>query len=411
MYVLTSSLAMRFLSGQLRFVQQAGYDVTVVSAPGEELARVCESEAVRAVAIPMQREISPLKDLISLWRLWRVMRRLRPSITNVGTPKAGLLGGLAAVLAGVPCRIYTLHGLRVETMSGIKRGILMFTEKLACWAAHRIIAVSESLRKKAISLGLAGPERIKVMHSGSCNGIDVTPLAAGERSRKRGCELRQKLGIPFTAPVVGFGGRFTRDKGIGELLDAFTLLHGRFPEVRLLLVGDFEPGDLPAAGVIHRIRTDDNIVSTGFVPDATSYYDVMDVLALPTYREGFPTVVLEAHAAGKPAVVTNATGAVDSVVDGATGFIVPVGDSTALADALAKLLGDPSLAATMGENGRQRAIAEFQPARIWSELVRQYQSLLAAKGLALPIAPLQAAGNAETAESGLVSSCAHSSSD
>ena len=204
------------------------------------------------------------------------------------------------------------------------------------------------------------------------------------RNIPRVCELRRKLGIPEDAPVVGFVGRFTRDKGIPELLEAFSSLRTHFPELRLLLVGDVEEGDPPPPQVFEVINRDPNIICPGFVSNPVLYYHVIDVLVLPTHREGFPNAVLEAQASGKPAVVTDATGAVDSVVDGVTGFIVPVGDVIALADALARLLDSPALVEEMGENARKRMATEFKPERIWSSLLAEYQSLLQARGLRPP---------------------------
>ena len=381
-YVLTSSLSVRFLHGQLTSVCMAGYDVTVISSPGEELTRASELEGVRIIPLPMNREVSPVRDLISLWQLWSVLRRLRPSITNVATPKAGLLGGLASFFAGVPCRFYTLRGLRLESATGMQRWLLLFTEKLACICAHRVICVSHSLRQRAINLGLVDAKQATVFGSGSSNGVDTSRFGrdrAGQVS-----ELRRELGIPPFTPVIGFVGRFTRDKGFVELLEAFSLVRTAFPELKLLLVGDIEEGDAPSAHICDEIRDNPNIVCTGFVADPSRYYHVMDVLALPTHREGFPNVVLEANAAKKPAVVSDATGAIDSVVDGITGLIVPVGDSRALAGAIGRLLSNPSLAATMGRNAQKRAISDFQPQRIWADVTAEYRHLLEARNLPLP---------------------------
>src|SRR5437667_1139559 len=313
-YILTSSLGIGFLRGQLAYLRAAGYDVTVVSSPGNELINARQLEGVQIVPIHIAREVSPLRDMISLWQLWRLMRRLRPSIANVGTPKAGLLAGLAAFLAAIPCRFYTLRGLRLETSTRMQRLLLLFAERVACGCAHRVICVSESLRTKAVALGLVSPQRTLVLGSGSSNGIDVLRFDLDQTEQRKVFELRSKLGVPPTAAVVGFVGRFTRDKGIAELVQAFLFLRERLPELRLLLVGDVEEGDPPPPNVLRRMKTDPGIVCTGFVEDPAPYYHLMKVLALPTYREGFPNVVLEANASGKPAVVTRATGAVDSVI-------------------------------------------------------------------------------------------------
>jgi glycosyltransferase involved in cell wall biosynthesis len=402
--VVTSSLGIGFLRGQLACLREAGYDVTVVSSPGDELTHAGHLEGVQIVPIRIAREIAPLRDLISLWQLWRLMRRLRPNITNVGTPKAGLLAGLAAFLSAIPCRFYTLRGLRLETAAGMQRLPLLLAERVACSCAHRVICVSESLRTKAVALGLVSWQRTVVLGSGSSNGVDISRFELGQTEPRKVFELRSKLGIPPTAPVVGFVGRFTRDKGIAELLQAFSILRVRLPELRLLLVGMVEEGDPPPTGVLLKMKTDPNIVCPGFVADPKLYYHIMDILALPTSREGFPNVVLEANASGKPAVVTRATGAVDSVIDGATGCIVPVGDATALADALARLLESPVLAREMGENARKRVAIEFQPGRIWSGLLEEYQSLLQEKGFRPPIASVRAAAPDHVAQTEATSS-------
>lgn len=409
-YVLTASLAVRFLRGQLRNLREAGFDVTVIASWGEELATIPETEGVRAISVPFSRGISLGKDLATLWQLWRTIRRIRPTITNVGTPKAGLLGGLAAFFAGVPCRLYTLRGLRLQTVTGMKHRVLFFAERLACLCAHRVICVSNSLRQEAVALGLVSPQRSVVLGSGSSHGVDVSQFDF-DPSEHSVTELRLRLGIPKAAPVIGFVGRFTRDKGIAELLVAFSVLRKRIRDLRLLLVGDFEEGDPLPPLIVQRIKSDPNIICPGFVASAALYYQTMDVVALPTHREGFPNVVLEANASGKPAVVTNATGAVDSVIDGVTGFIVPVGDSAELANALAKLLCDPFLAKSMGQTARDRAAAEFRQEVIWAGVLGECRRLLAAKALPLPLADIRTSESASTPESGFVQSCIESSND
>ena len=381
----TSPLSVQwFLRGQLGYLRDAGFDVTVVTAPGEGLDQARLSEDVRAIAVPMIRSISPGRDLVALWRLWRIVRRLRPAITNVGTPKAGLLAGIAAWLSRVPCRVYTLHGLRLETARGPVRPVLWLAEWLACRAAHRVICVSESVRRKALALRLVTPERAVVLGAGSCNGVDESRCAPGPEASRRARELRQSLGIPPDAPVAGFVGRLTRDKGIPELVDAYFRLRSEFPDLRLLLVGDFEDGDPIDPALRRGIEADPGILRTGFVRDVVPYYHVVDILLLPTYREGFPNAVLEAHAAGKPVIATRATGVVDAVADGADGILVPIGDPVALAEAAALLLRDPALAAGMGRAGRERILLHFRRKDVWNALLREYVELLGRKGLPLP---------------------------
>jgi glycosyltransferase involved in cell wall biosynthesis len=192
------------------------------------------------------------------------------------------------------------------------------------------------------------------------------------------------LKIPLEAQVVGFVGRLTRDKGVAELVKAFSRLCETSAVVWLLLVGDFEDGDPLPPDVRRTIETDSKIIRTGFVPDAAVYYHLMDVLALPTYREGFPTTILEAHAAGKPVVATRATGVADAVVDGVTGVLVSIGDVEALTRGLEAVLINKGSAAAMGGAGRERIRREFQQERIWGALAREYSHLLSARGLPQP---------------------------
>jgi len=365
-------------------MRECGYEVTVISSPGDDLDRAAEVEGVQVIPLPMARELAPLQDLISLWRLWRVMRRIRPAITNVGTPKAGLLGGLASLLAGVPCRVYTLHGLRLETTEGLKCRMLVMAERFACFCAHRMVCVSESLRQKAESLGIGQTEKMRVLGSGSCNGIDVAAYCVDGSARQRAGELRRNLGIPEDAPVIGFVGRLTWSKGVSELLHAYHQVRMTLRDVRLLLVGRFEDGEPVPWKVRQAIEGDAQIILPGFVTDTTPYYHLMDVLALPSYREGFPNVVLEAHAAGKPVVAFRATGSVDAVVDGVTGILVSIGDVQGLARALELLVQHKSLNAEMGKAGRERVRREFPQERIWKALAQEYAGLLERCGLSLP---------------------------
>jgi glycosyltransferase involved in cell wall biosynthesis len=324
----------------------------------------------------MEREISPVRDLRCAWHLWGILRALRPTVTNVGTPKAGLLGGFAAWLTRVPCRFYTLHGLRFETTTGFRRKLLIFAERLACRFAHRVVCVSHSVREKAIACGLVDRERALVFGAGSCNGVDVSRFAPTPQRMRRAAELRRQFGIPEDAPVALFVGRLTCDKGITELLEAFLQLEDRFPELRLLLVGSFEDGDSLPEDVRKRLETHKRVILAGPVNDTAPYYAIADVLVLASHREGLPTVVLEGHAAGKPVIGAAATGIVDLVVDGETGLLFPVGDASALADAIARLISDKALAMKLALAGQEQVKHKFRQELIWAALRREYLKVL-----------------------------------
>jgi glycosyltransferase involved in cell wall biosynthesis len=372
-----SSIALGFLQGQPEYFQNSGFDVTVIrpeKRSGEW--EVPRPDGVRVLEVPMEREISPVRDIRSIWHLWGMLRTLRPTVTNVGTPKAGLLGGFAAWLNRVPCRFYTLHGLRFETTTGLRRKLLILAERLACRFAHRVVCVSHSVREKAIASGLVDRDRALIFGAGSCNGVDVARFAPTQQRIRRAAELRRQFRIPADAPVALFVGRLTCDKGIAELVEAFLQLENRIPNLRLLLVGSFEDGDPLPEDIRKRLETHDRVILAGPVNDTAPYYAMADVLVLPSHREGLPTVVLEAHAAGKPVIGAAATGIVDLLVDGETGLLFPVGDVSSLANAIARITEDKALARKLADAGRDQVNRKFRQELIWAALRREYLKVL-----------------------------------
>ena len=375
--VVNSSIAVGFLQGQLQYFQDRGFDVTVLCPERRKGEwEVDQPQGVPIIDVPMDREIAPPRDLVSLWRLWRIMRTIRPAVTNVGTPKAGLLGGFAAWLNRVPCRFYTLHGLRFETSRGIRRRLLIYAERLACRFAHRVVCVSQSVREKAIAFGLTSLDRTVVFGSGSCNGVDASRFTATPERMRRADGLRYQFGIPAQAPVLLFVGRLTSDKGIPELVRAFLKLGNQFPDLHLLLAGCFEDEDPLPIDTRKCLETHPRVVFAGPVQDIATYYAIADVVVLPSHREGLPTVILEAQAAGKPVVGASVTGIVDVVVDGETGLLFPVGDVPALAETLARLITDKTLASKLGRAGQDQVKRNFQQEQVWEALHREYLGVL-----------------------------------
>jgi glycosyltransferase involved in cell wall biosynthesis len=366
------------LRGQLAYMRERGFDVTVISSPGPELDAVARREGVRTIAIPMARDIEAHTDVIALARITRTLAELKPDIVNAGTSKAGLLGMIAAAALRVPVRIYLLRGLRLETERGIKRSVLGLAERAAVGCAHEVICVSESLRARFIAGGFASAARCRVLGAGMSNGIDVERFAITEARRDDARRLRRELGIPQDASIIGFVGRPVADKGIRELLAAFRRVRERHPAAYLMLVG--------AGFADDHLDTDvalPNVVSIGRVDEPASYYAMMDVLAFPSHREGFPNAPIEAAAAGVPTVGSRATGVVDAVVDGETGLLVEPRDADVLATALVRYLDDPTLRARHGERARARVVAEFARERVWALWEGEYRRLLAERS-ALP---------------------------
>lgn len=381
--IVTDSQSTIFFRGNLSFMKAHGFNVGICSSPGKLLNEVSKTEGVDAFELPMEREISPLKDIISLWHLMMLMRRLRPTIVNAGTAKAGLLGMLAAFLTGVPIRIHQQRGLRSETLNGLKRQLLLFTEWLACKCATKVICNSFSLRDITIKLRLADEEKCTVLGAGSSRGVDSVYFSPNENNLQKTRALQEKYNISTTDPVIGFIGRLVRDKGIGELREAFERIQSEFPAVRLILIGPLEAGDPIGRECLEWLKKQPNVIFTGKIDDVVPYYPLFHVLALPSYREGFPNVPLEAAAMQIPVVGFRSTGVVDAVHDGVTGTLVAQGDVDALTKALIRYLNDPTLRLKHGQAGRERVVRDFQPERIWNELYQLYVQQM--KKIELPV--------------------------
>lgn len=360
------------LGPRLLALRKAGFHVTLVSGAGELSDRAAAEAGVDRATVAMQRGMAPLRDLASLLRLTRLLRRLRPELVEFSTPKAGLLGTLAAAWCGVPRRVYMLRGLRLETASGWKRRLLLAAEWLACACSHVVLCNSESLVERAIALRVAPRRKVCLLGGGSSHGVDPERFAPGKS------DVRARLGIGPRVPVIGFVGRLTRDKGVPELIEAFESILDAQPEARLLLVGWFDAAeDALDPWTRARILIHNRIHYTGFAADTAPYYRAMDVLVLPTWREGFPNVALEAQASGVPVVTTSSTGSRDSVLPEVTGLLIPPGCPEAIAESVLKLLGNPERRRTMGIAARAWVRENYVERRVLETSVDFYRGFLA----------------------------------
>jgi glycosyltransferase involved in cell wall biosynthesis len=359
------------VASRYRAFREAGFRVVLVASPGPMLEQLAAEEGLEPIAIPMRRGIAPIHDLISLIRLWRMLRRLRPEVTEFSTPKAGLLGNMAAFFSRVPVRVYLLRGLRLETISGIQRRILTIAEQLAARCSHFVLCNSKSLLVEALGLSVSSEKKLKLIGNGSSHGVDFEHFAPGPST------LRQRLRIPDHVPVIGFVGRLTRDKGVPELMEAFDSLLKIVPQAQLLLVGWFDASEDALNGELQAyIRSHPNVICTGFVKDTAPWYRAMDMMVLPTWREGFPNAVLEAAASEIPVITTLATGARDAVVPEVTGLLIPPGHPEAICEAILDLLRDETRRRAMGVAARQWVIENFSEEQVLRSTVSYYRNLL-----------------------------------
>jgi glycosyltransferase involved in cell wall biosynthesis len=326
-------------------------------------------------------------------RLWRVLGACRPDVVEFSTPKAGLLGSLAAWMRRVPHRVYLLRGLKLETAHGVKRRILLAALRLAAACAHVVVCNSDSLRACALSLGVAPERKLVLLGPGSSHGVDTIRFSPGPT------DVRERLGLRQCVPVIGFVGRLTRDKGVPELVEAFELIRIAEPSARLLLVGWFdESEDATDPALRARIAAHPGICCTGFVSETAPCYRAMDLLVLPTKREGFPNVVLEASACGIPVATTNATGARDSVRHEVTGLLIPPGSPEAIADAVLALLRNPMRCRQMGRAARAWVCEHFKTGRVLEHHVDFYAEMLRR---VMPTGPAKQRTRLETAPTAL----------
>jgi glycosyltransferase involved in cell wall biosynthesis len=371
----TSDQTCLVLRGRLRALRLAGFEVTLVSAPGESLIRLAREEGVAAWPLPMRRGISPFADVLSFFAVCRILRHLRPLITDFSTPKAGLLGNLAAWVLHVPHRVYTLRGLKLEGASGRKKKLLLWSERVAAWCADVVLCNSESLMGAARVLQIAPEKKLRLLGNGSSNGVDVELFSPGAN------DTRRSLDIPEDALVLGFVGRLTKDKGIPELLIAFEEILLVEPRCWLLLVGWFDRAEDALEDRWRRHIVDHpRVRCTGFVVDTVPYYRGMDLFVLPTHREGFPNVALEAAACGLAVITTDATGARDAVVPEVTGMVIPPGIPKAITEAVVGLLRDVEKRKRFGEAGRKWVMERYTRERVLRLAVEFYQELVRVQG-------------------------------
>lgn len=363
------------LKGQLRFMAPY-YEVTAVSSGGAELDKLVEEQGVGVYAVDMTRKITPVSDLKALFRMIRFFRKTRPMIVHTHTPKAGLLGMLAAWICRVPIRIHTVAGLPLLEAQGIKRKVLNTVEYLTYFCAHKVYPNSFRLKEIIEEEKLCRSSKLKVLGNGSSNGIDVTVFSPGQISEAASASLRESLKIAGDDLVFCFVGRVVSHKGINELMEAFTEVHEQCPHARLLLVGPFEKELDPLSEAAEKtLHTHPAVRWVGYQPDVRPYLAISDIFVFPSYREGFPNVVMQAGAMGLPSIVSDINGCNEIIREGDNGIIVPPKSSKALREAMLELANNTTKRAALAAQSREAIVSRYRQEMIWNTLLEEYRTL------------------------------------
>ena len=362
-----------FCRGLLKELEeQDGYEVIAVSSPGEELDEVGKREGVKTYAVAMERRISPFKDLKSLIGLIKVFRKEKPDMVHSITPKAGLLSMIAAWICRVPVRLHTFTGLVFPTATGTKQKILILTDRLTCACATHIVPEGEGVKQDLVNYKIT-KKPLKVLGFGNIKGIDLKVFNPDLPEVKAEANKMRKEGL-FTFIYIG---RLVGDKGINELIEAFSKLHARNPNTRLLLVGRMEQDIDPLnPEIVAEIKSNTAIEAVGVQSDVRPWLAASDVFVFPSYREGFPNVVIEAGAMGLPSIVTDINGAREIIIDGKNGIIIPSKNVEALYRGMKDIIANQSDRTHMQANARPSVSSRFEQSFVRKCLKDYYRDLL-----------------------------------
>ena len=366
----------KLLEGQLGFMK-AYFEVVAISAEKEKLEAYGKKEGVRVFSLELTRKITPIKDIAAVFKLYRFLKKEKPSIVHTHTPKAGIVGMTAAWFAGVPNRLHTVAGMPLMEASGFKRKVLNFVEKLTYRFATEVYPNSKGLYDFIIAENFTKASKLSIIGNGSSNGIDTKYFDPVSYSENDKISLRDKLKIPQGHFLYIFVGRLVKDKGINELITAFSKLSDSNNTISLLLVGPFENDlDPLLPETLSTIEKHPNIYTVGYQSDVRPYFSIADALVFPSYREGFPNVVMQAGAMGLPSIVTDINGCNEIIAYGKNGLIIPPKDTQALYNSIKQLSTKPSLFANLKANSRERVTLHYERQQVWDALLFEYQRLL-----------------------------------
>ncbi|WP_339844630.1 glycosyltransferase family 4 protein [uncultured Dokdonia sp.] len=366
----------KLLEGQLSFMSNH-FDVTAISSEDKRLNLYGDKEGVETHYLELTRKITPLKDLIAVFKLVKYLRKEKPQIVHSHTPKAGIVGMLSAYIARVPIRLHTVAGLPLMEAGGVKRKVLNIVEKLTYTCATKVYPNSQGLKDFIVEEKLTLTEKIKIIGNGSSNGIDTTYFDPTRYSVNDTSVLKESLNISSEDFIFIFVGRLVGDKGINELVKAFVSISHSYDTVSLLLVGPLETELDPLDSItLKHINEHPKIIATGYQTDVRPYFAASNALVFPSYREGFPNVVLQAAAMELPCVVSNINGCNEIIENGTNGLIVPVKQHLPLEKAMKEMFNDQKLFAVLKKNTRTRIVQNYDRKEIWNEILKEYESLI-----------------------------------
>ena len=359
----TAQMSLKLLGRIPETLVSRGWEVHIVASPSRGQISFPTIAGVHFHPLRMRREISVLSDLVAFFRWAQLMKRLKPTVALVGTPKAGLLGILTSFLFQIPVRIYHLRGLRYETEFGARRKLLFLLEKFAARLATHVLAVSASVRNIYVADGACSQSKIHTIGEGASKGVDLKKFSPNPPSKLNDNEIRVMNALDPTIPVIGFVGRLSVDKGVRILADALRIMVSRTIPVQLLCVG---PDEIAGSAQAELLSAGAKVIFAGEVDNASNYFKMMDILCLPSFREGFPNVILEAQASGVPVISSNATGSIDAVQNNVTGLLYEKDSPRDLVNAVLRLLGDAELQTTLVQTAYQRVVTHYSDVHIAS---------------------------------------------
>ncbi len=368
----------KLLDGQLKFMTDS-FDVIAISSPGELLDAVRDCEEVTTHALSLTRSITPIRDLIAIGKLYLFLRKLRPTIVHTHTPKAGMVGMIAAKLASVPIRLHTVAGLPVETKKGLVREILLHVERFTYRCAHRVYPNSQGMREFIEQAELCQQSKIRVIGNGSSNGINLDHFQRTPEVVSRAHEIRREHDVSENDILFCFIGRLVRDKGIEELMWSFEKIAQDHPNAKLILLGKFEEHlDPLSEQAKSTLENHPRVQFVGYQSDVRPFLVASDIFVFPSYREGLPNVLLQAGAMGVASVATRINGCTDIVEDGKNGILVDSQDKEKLLQGMKQMLEDPELRSSIAHQSRDIIVQKYDQRLLWQSLHEEYQQLIEA---------------------------------